>query len=75
MKPIHVGLRVRIADEATLRAASRRYGDLRRPEPGQIAWAGRDAKVSGYRRSAGSRSLYALKDAPGLWQEDWIDPI
>jgi hypothetical protein len=26
-------------------------------------------------RGAGNRSLYALKDAPGLWPEQWLDPI
>ncbi len=47
----------------------------RRPEPGQMVWAGWVASVTGYRRDAGNRSLYALKDAPGLWPEEWIDPI
>jgi len=38
--------------------------------------AGQDAKVTGYRRSPeDDRSLYALKGAPGLWPEEWIDPI
>jgi len=37
--------------------------------------AGRCEHVTGYRRGAGSRSLYVLRDAPGLWPEDWIDPI
>ena len=74
MKRIHVGSRVRIADGAILNAALRWRADLR-PEPGQMVWAGRKASVTGYRRSSEGRSLYALKGAPGLWLEEWIDPI
>jgi hypothetical protein len=40
-----------------------------------MGWAGRDASVTGYRRGAGNGSLYALRDAPGLWLADWINPI
>ncbi|MEJ2336927.1 MAG: hypothetical protein P8Y26_15040 [Gemmatimonadales bacterium] len=74
MKRIHVGSRVRIADGTTLHAALRGPAE-RRPEPGQMLWAGRDASVTGYQRGAGNHSLYALKDAPGLWPEEWLDPI
>ena len=74
MKRIHVGSRVRIADGMILNAALRSPAE-RRPEPGQMVWAGRDASVTGYQRDAGNRWLYALKDAPGLWPEEWIDPI
>jgi len=74
MKRIQVGSRVRIADGATLRAALGGPAE-RRPEPGQMLWAGRNANVTGYRRGAGNRSLYALKEAPGLWSEEWVDPI
>jgi len=74
MKQIHVGSRVRIADGAILNAALRWSADLR-PEPGQMLWAGRQASVTGYRRGSEDRSLYVLKDAPGLWSAEWIDPI
>ena len=74
MKQIHVGSRVRIADGTILSAALRGPAE-RRPEPGQMLLAGRDASVTGYQRGAGDRSLYALKGAPGLWPEEWIDPI
>ena len=74
MKQIHVGSRVRIADGAILNAALRWRADLR-PEPGQMLWAGREAGVTGYRRGSEDRSLYALKGAPGLWSEEWIDPL
>ena len=74
MKRIHVGSRVRVADGAALQAALRSPTDLR-PEPGQMLWAGRKASVIGYRRGPGDRSLYTLKDAPGLWPEEWIDTI
>jgi hypothetical protein len=74
MTRIHVGSRVRIADGTILDAALRRSVE-HRPEPGQMVWAGRNASVTGYRRGAGNRSLYALKGAPGLWPEEWIDPI
>ncbi len=74
MKQIHVGSRVRIADGTVLEAALRGPAE-RRPEPEQMLWAGRDASVTGYQRGAGSRSLYTLKDVPGLWPEEWIDPI
>jgi hypothetical protein len=74
MKHIHVGSRVRIADGTILHAALRGPTE-RRPEPGQMLWAGRDASVTGYQRGTGNRSLYALKDAPGLWPEEWLDPI
>ena len=73
-KRIHVGSRVRIADGAALQAALRLLTDLR-PEPGQMLWAGRKTSVTGYRRSPENGSLYALKGAPGLWPEEWIDPI
>jgi hypothetical protein len=71
---IHLGSSVRIADGAVLLAALRGQADLR-PEPGQMLWAGRKTSVTGYRRSPENGSLYALKDAPGLWPEEWIDPI
>ena len=73
MKRIHLGSRVRITG-AALQAALRMPRDLR-PEPGQMIWAGRQASVTGYRRSPEDRSLYTLEGAPGLWQEDWIAPI
>lgn len=73
-KQIHVGARVGTADRATLQTAL--LGPAGgRPEPGQMAWAGRETRVTGYRRGAGGRSLYLLDDAPGLWSEDWIDPL
>ena len=74
MTRIHLGSSVRIADGAILLTALRLPADLR-PEPGQMLWAGRKASVTGYRRSPEDRSLYALKDAPGLWLEEWIDPL
>lgn len=74
MKRIHVGARVRIADGSILDAALRSSSGCR-PEPGQMLRAGRDERVTGYRRGAENRSLYALKDAPGLWSEEWLDPI
>jgi len=74
MKRIHIGSRVRIADGTILDAALRSPTE-HRPEPGQMVWAGRDANVTGYRRGVGNRPLYALKDAPGLWPEEWIDSI
>jgi hypothetical protein len=70
MKRIQIGSRVRIAGTAALHAVKGR-----RPEPGQMLWAGREANVAGYRRSPDDRSMYALNGAPGLWLEDWIDPI
>ena len=71
---IPVGSRVRIAGAAILDAALRSPSE-RRPEPGQMVCAGRDTRVAGYRRGEGPRSLYALKDAPGLWSEEWIAPL
>jgi hypothetical protein len=70
MKRIQIGSRVRIAGGAALHAVKSLL-----PEPGQMLWAGREASVTGYRRSPDNRSLYALKGAPGLWLEEWIDPI
>jgi hypothetical protein len=70
MKRIQIGSRVRIARGSALHAAN----DLR-PEPGQMLWAGREASVTDYRHSPDGRPLYALKGAPGLWLEEWIDPI
>lgn len=40
-----------------------------------MVWAGREARVTGYRLGAGERALYALKGAPGLWPEAWLDPV
>lgn len=74
VKGIHVGLRVRVADQAMLDAALRDRAGLR-PEPDQMVCAGRRATVTGYHRSAEDRSLYALQGAPGLWPEEWIDPV
>ena len=70
MKQIQVGSRVRVAGVVALRAAK----ELR-PEPGQMLWAGREASVTGHRRGPDDRSLFALKGAPGLWLEEWIDPL
>ena len=74
MKRIRVGSRVRIAAAASPHAAPGCPAE-RRPEPGQMVWAGRDTSVTGYQRGSGDRSLYALKGAPGLWPEEWVDPI
>lgn len=74
MKHVHVGSRVRIADTKTLVAALRGPA-ARRPEPGQMLWAGRSASIRGYRRGPNDASLYDLKDAPGLWPEEWLDVI
>jgi len=74
MKQMQVGSRVRIADGAVLHTALHGPAE-RRPEPGQMLWAGRDASVTGYQRGAGDRSLYALKGAPGLWPEEWLGLI
>jgi len=73
-KRIHLGSRVCVADAKTLTAALRR-SDRPRPEPGQMAMAGRKATVIGYRREPGGGALYVLADAPGLWPDDWLDPI
>jgi hypothetical protein len=74
MKRIPVGARVRIADEKVLSEALRGPPE-RRPKPGQMTWASRDARVTGYRPGPGSAPLYKLRDAPGLWPEEWIDPV
>jgi hypothetical protein len=74
MKHVHVGSRVRIADTRTLVATLRGLAE-RRPEPGQMLWAGRSASVTGYRRGPNDASLYELKDAPGLWLEAWLEAI
>ena len=74
MTRINLGSCVRIADGAVLLAALRSPTDLR-PDPGQMLWASRKASVTGYRRRPEGRSLYALKDAPGLWPEEWIDAL
>jgi hypothetical protein len=73
MRPISLLSRVRIAG-AVLQAALRGPAD-RRPEPDQMLWAGRLACVAGYRRSAEDRVSYVLEGAPGLWAEEWLDPI
>jgi len=70
MKPIQIGSRVRVVGGAALRAAKHL-----RPEPGQMLWAGREASVNGYRQGPDDRRLYALKGLPGLWLEEWIDPL
>jgi hypothetical protein len=70
MKRILIGSRVRIAGGAALHAARNL-----RPEPGQMLWAGREASVIGYRHGPDDCPLFALKGVPGLWLEEWIDPI
>jgi hypothetical protein len=74
MKRIHIHSRVRVADGAVLAAALRGPAD-RRPEPGQMLWASRQACVTGYRRSSEGRPSYVLEGAPGLWAEEWLDPV
>ena len=74
MKRIQVGSRVRIAAPAIMTAALGLLAD-RRPEPGQMVLAGRADRVTSYRRDSHDRSMYGLQDAPGLWPEEWIDPI
>lgn len=74
MKSESISARVRVADRAILLAALRGPAALR-PEPGQMLWAGRKASITGYRRRREGRSLYVLKDAPGLWPEEWIQPL
>jgi hypothetical protein len=74
MKRIHIHSRVRVADAAVLAAALRGPAD-RRPEPGQMLWASRQACVTGYRRSSEGRPSYVLEGAPGLFAEEWLDPV
>ena len=74
MKRIHIHSRVRVADGAVLAAALREPAN-RRPEPGQMLWAGRLARVTGYRRSPDDRPSYVLEGSPGLWAEEWLDPV
>ena len=74
MKSIHIHSRVRVADGSVLAAALRAPVE-QRPEPGQMLWAGRHACVTGYRRSAEGRPSYVLEGAPGLWAEEWLDPV
>lgn len=71
MKLLQIGSRVRVAGGAALLHAAKDF----RAEPGQMLWAGREVIVTGYRRSPDDRPLYALKGAPGLWLEEWIDPL
>jgi hypothetical protein len=66
--------RYRLARSHRRARGSRCNKDLR-PKPGQMLWAGREASVTGYRHGPDDRPLYALKGAPGLWLEEWIDPI
>lgn len=75
MKRIHVGARVRVVGTEALLAALRGPA-AGRPEPGQMLWAGRRASVVGFRRGRrDGRSLFTLKDAPGLWPQEWLDLI
>lgn len=74
MTSTHVGATVRIASSAVLNAALRRLDELR-PEPGQMVCAGRRAQVTGFRRGQAGRSLYQLRGVPGLWAEEWIEPL
>jgi len=73
-KRIHLGSRVRTGSRTTLLAALRHPSE-RKPEPGQLVRAGRETSVTGYQRGPGNRPLYALRDAPGLWAEEWLDPL
>jgi hypothetical protein len=73
-KPIHVGSRVRIVSAAALVAALR-WPAERRPEPGQMAWAGRHAFVTGHHLGIQGRSAYVLQGAPGLWAGEWLEPV
>ena len=66
---IQLGSLVRIAGAAALNAASQF------PEPGQMVWAGREARVIDYRHGPDGRPLFVLKGAPGLWLKEWIEPI
>ena len=70
MKKIGLGSLVRIAGAAALHSAAQF-----RPEPGQMLCAGREALVIDYRHGPDGRPLYVLKGAPGLWLEEWIEPI
>jgi hypothetical protein len=74
MKRIHVGSRVRIANGAVL-AAALRGSCKRRPEPAQMVCADRTSSVTAWELGASGRFLYELKDAPGRWPEEWIDPV
>lgn len=69
---MHLGDRVRVVGTAALLAALRGPSG-RRPEPAQMLWADRESRVVGYRRGRDGRSLFTLKDAPGLWREEWLE--
>lgn len=73
-EPIHVGSSIRIADAARLGAALR-GNTAQRPEPGQMLCAGKLDSVARYVRGPSGRPSYALRDAPGFWLEEWIDPV
>ena len=74
MKRIHLGVRVRVVGTEALREALRGPVD-HRPEPAQMLWADRRSSVVGFQRRQDGRSLFTLADAPGLWPQEWLDPI
>jgi hypothetical protein len=74
MVRIQVGSRVRVKAAAVLAAALRQPA-APHPEPDQMPWAGRTARVTGYRRGVDGRAEYVLAGAPGRWREEWIDPV
>lgn len=74
MQRARLGSRVRTVDQAALIAALRLPAALR-PEPGQMLWASRTAKVVGYRKGPKGRPSYVLSGVPGLWPEEWLDPL
>lgn len=72
MPRITVGSRVRILDRAELEAF---LGAVphERPAPAQFEGAGRRTQVVGVQLDTGE-PLYTLRDAPGVWREEWLRP-
>jgi hypothetical protein len=74
VEAIRLGALVRVADRATLGAFLRGRPPAERPQPEQMASAGRTARVVALRLDREGAPRYELAGLPGAWRAEWLRP-
>jgi hypothetical protein len=71
---IRLGALLRVADRATLGAFLRERPPAERPQPEQMACAGRSARVVAVQLDRDGAPRYRLAGLPGEWRAEWLRP-
>ncbi|MDJ0853458.1 MAG: hypothetical protein QNK04_34260 [Myxococcota bacterium] len=66
---------VRVVERPALEEFLRSEPPESRPQPEQMACAGRVGRVTGVIQDDDGRPRHVLADLPGLWPGDWLRPL